>query len=62
MSRQDTDFCDPGGSESIAAALRWFLDHPVDMRAMGEHGRQRIATEWNYEREFLPILERMSRP
>jgi hypothetical protein len=27
---------------------------------MGEHGRQRIATEWNYEREFLPILERLA--
>ena len=35
-------------------ALRWFLDHPVEMRAMGERGRQKIATEWNYEMELLP--------
>lgn len=52
--------CDPGDSESIATALRWFLDHPVEMRVMGEHGRQRIANEWNYETKFFPVLERMS--
>lgn len=52
--------CDPEDPESIATALRWFLDHPVEMRAMGERGRQKIATEWNYEMEFFPILEQMS--
>jgi glycosyltransferase involved in cell wall biosynthesis len=52
--------CDPDDPESIATALRWFLNHQVEMRAMGERGRQRIATEWNYEKEFLPILERIS--
>ncbi|MCI0390834.1 MAG: glycosyltransferase [Acidobacteria bacterium] len=52
--------CDPGDSESIATALRWFMDHPVEMRVMGEHGRQRIATDWNYEIKFSPVLERMS--
>ncbi|MCI0391797.1 MAG: glycosyltransferase [Acidobacteria bacterium] len=52
--------CDTDDPESIAAALRWFLDHPVEMRAMGERGRQRIATEWNYEMKFFPVLERMN--
>ena len=51
--------CDPGDAESIATALRWFLDHPIEMRAMGEQGRQRIATDWNYEMKFSPVLERM---
>jgi glycosyltransferase involved in cell wall biosynthesis len=50
----DTD--DPG---SIATALRWFLDHPEERRAMGERGRQRILAEWNYERQFAPVLERL---
>jgi glycosyltransferase involved in cell wall biosynthesis len=52
--------CDPNDPESIAAALRWFLDHPVEMRAMGESGRRRIAEEWNYESQFAPVLDRMS--
>jgi glycosyltransferase involved in cell wall biosynthesis len=52
--------CNPEDSKSIADALRWFLDHPVEMRAMGESGRRRIATEWNYEAKFVPILERVN--
>jgi glycosyltransferase involved in cell wall biosynthesis len=51
--------CDPNDPESIAAALRWFSDHPVEMRAMGESGRRKIAEEWNYERQFSPVFERM---
>src|SRR5262245_27217445 len=49
--------CDPDDPDSIATALRWFLNHPAEMRAMGERGRQKIATEWNYEMEFFSILE-----
>jgi glycosyltransferase involved in cell wall biosynthesis len=48
--------CDPEDAESIAAALQWFLEHPAEMREMGERGRQRIATEWHYERQFAPVL------
>jgi glycosyltransferase involved in cell wall biosynthesis len=51
--------CDPDDPESIAAALRWYLDHPLEMRAMGESGRRKIAEEWNYENQFSPVLERM---
>jgi glycosyltransferase involved in cell wall biosynthesis len=50
--------CDPDDPASIAAALLWFLEHPDDQRAMGERGRQRVATEWNYEHQFAPVLER----
>lgn len=52
--------CDPHDPESIAAALRWFLEHPAEMRAMGERGRQRILQEWNYERQFQPVFESLS--
>ncbi len=53
--------CDPGNPESIVQALRWFLEHPEQRRAMGEQGRQRILTEWNYECQFAPVLEQLER-
>ena len=52
--------CDPEDAENIAAALRWFLEHPAAMRAMGERGRQQIAAEWHYERQFAPVLEQLN--
>lgn len=52
--------CDPNDPASIASALRWFLEHPLEMRAMGERGRQRILQEWNYERQFRPVMERIN--
>jgi glycosyltransferase involved in cell wall biosynthesis len=52
--------CDPGDPASIAAALRWFLEHPGETRAMGERGRRRIAAEWNYETQFAPVFRRLT--
>jgi glycosyltransferase involved in cell wall biosynthesis len=51
--------CDPTDPESIGKALRWFTEHPKETREMGERGRQRILSEWNYEKQFLPIVEVM---
>jgi glycosyltransferase involved in cell wall biosynthesis len=48
--------CIPDDAHSIATALRWFIDHPAETRAMGERGQQQVLTTWNYERMFLPIL------
>jgi len=53
--------CDPQQGESIAATIGRFCQDPAVMRAMGEHGRQKILTEWNYERQFEPVLELMSK-
>jgi glycosyltransferase involved in cell wall biosynthesis len=47
--------CTAEDPHSVAAALRWLVDHPTDMRAMGERGRQRVAAEWNYETQFAPV-------
>jgi glycosyltransferase involved in cell wall biosynthesis len=44
--------CYPNDPESIAAILRWYLEHPIKMRKMGDLGRQRILQEWNYEMQF----------
>jgi glycosyltransferase involved in cell wall biosynthesis len=49
--------CDPSDPSSIASAIRWFGEHPEETRAMGLRGRQRILSEWNYERVFQPVLE-----
>jgi len=47
--------CNPNAADSIAEQLRWFLEHPTETREMGERGRQRISTEWNYERQFEAV-------
>ncbi len=52
--------CDPKSSESIAGALRWFLGHPKEMQAMGEKGRQKILSDWNYETQFMPVFEKIN--
>jgi glycosyltransferase involved in cell wall biosynthesis len=49
--------CDPGDPRSIAEALTWLIEHPPEVRAMGEAGRQRIKTDWNYEQTFKPVLD-----
>jgi hypothetical protein len=48
---------DPEDAASIAAALRWLLERPGELRTMGERGRQRILAEWNYEKQFLPVFQ-----
>jgi glycosyltransferase involved in cell wall biosynthesis len=54
--------CNPEDPHSIASAIRVLIEAPGRMRAMGEKGRQRILSEWNYENVFRPVLEHLSRP
>jgi glycosyltransferase involved in cell wall biosynthesis len=53
--------CRSSDAESIARSLRWFMEHPEETRQMGERGRQRILTEWNYEVQFQKVQERMTK-
>jgi len=53
--------CNPGDPESIAAALRWFADNRETMQRMGGSGRRRIVAEWNYETQFRPVFEEITR-
>lgn len=53
--------CDPTDAASVASALRWFLSHPDEAYAMGERGRQRILSDWNYETQFQPVMDRISK-
>jgi glycosyltransferase involved in cell wall biosynthesis len=52
-------FCDPTSVPSVVASLRWFLDHPAERQQMGQRGRTRIMSSWNYETTFEPVLRRM---
>jgi glycosyltransferase involved in cell wall biosynthesis len=48
--------CDPRNPESIAAALRRYLEHPEKHHLMALRGRQLIRERWNYEVEFEKVL------
>jgi len=52
--------CDPSSPESIAAAVGQLYANPERTRAMGERGRRRILNDWNYERQFQPVLDILS--
>jgi glycosyltransferase involved in cell wall biosynthesis len=49
---------EPGNSASLAAGLSALLDDPELRRAMGEHARNRVATEFRVER-FVDDLDRL---
>jgi len=48
--------CCPDNVESIASALQWYLENPVERHCMGARARDKIRLDWNYEGQFAPIL------
>jgi glycosyltransferase involved in cell wall biosynthesis len=52
--------CDPGDAGSIAAALGWFVDHPLVRAEMARRSRGKIETQWNYDRAFAPVISALS--
>lgn len=48
--------CDPLDPHSIAGVVERYLTGPCVMRTMGERGRQRVLTAWNYETQFAAML------
>ena len=53
--------CNPDNPDNIAKTVKWFIDNPQRMQDMGEKGRQKILSDWNYEKEFSPVLEEINR-
>jgi glycosyltransferase involved in cell wall biosynthesis len=51
--------CNPEDANSIADVIRWYLEHPLEMKNMGEKGRQRILHEWNYETQFEVVKNQL---
>lgn len=52
--------CNPEDPESIANALAWFLNNPELTKLMGERGRQRVLTNWNYEYQFSTVFSMLT--
>ena len=52
--------CNPEDANSIADVLRWYLEHPREMKDMGERGRKKILHEWNYETQFEVVKNQMN--
>jgi glycosyltransferase involved in cell wall biosynthesis len=53
--------CDPDDVDSMEAAMRWYLDHPVERRAMGLRSQDKIRRSWNYETMFADVLSEIER-
>lgn len=54
--------CDPARPESIAAAMRWYLDRRGEVDEIARRGRARIQSDWNYEAQFAPLLPALLAP
>lgn len=52
--------CRPDDAQSVADSVHLLLAADT-RRAMGARAQQRIRDEWNYDTQFAPVLERMSR-
>lgn len=53
--------CNPEDGTDIARAVRALYDDREQLRQMAEHGRRLIETDWNYEAQFTPVIERIDR-
>ena len=54
--------CDPADPASIARTLKPWIDSAAARQEAGEKGRQKILSDWNYERQFAPVLQRLETP
>jgi glycosyltransferase involved in cell wall biosynthesis len=53
--------CEQGNVEELIQVFRWLADHREEVIAMGLRGRELVLGEWNYERQFSSIIDRMER-
>jgi glycosyltransferase involved in cell wall biosynthesis len=53
--------CDPDDPDSIAAELRWYLEHPEERREMGRRGQNKVRESWNYQSMFSDVLAEIER-
>lgn len=51
--------CDPREPKSIQKALEWFYQHKSECHQMGLRGRDKILSDWNYEKQFAHVMDRV---
>ncbi len=51
---------DPTSTDSLFAALEWFVNHARERQEMAARGRAMIESIWNYETVFAPLLKALS--
>lgn len=51
--------CNPEEGADIARAVRALYNDREKLRQMADHGRRLIETEWNYDAQFAPVIERI---
>jgi glycosyltransferase involved in cell wall biosynthesis len=47
--------CNSDDAASIAEAVCWYLEHPIERQRQSQDARLRILSEWNYETQFAPV-------
>lgn len=52
--------CDPYDVDDLVAAISTLHADPQITTSMGERGRKRIFSKWNYESQFAPVLHLMN--
>jgi glycosyltransferase involved in cell wall biosynthesis len=51
--------CNPADTRSLVAQLGWLAANPAARRGMGVKARAKIEADWNYEKAFAPVLDRL---
>jgi glycosyltransferase involved in cell wall biosynthesis len=51
---------DPTSTDSLFAALEWFVNHAHDRQEMAARVQAMIESTWNYETVFAPVLKALS--
>lgn len=49
--------CNPDDATGIEKAVKWYLNNPSESRIMRIKGQDSIINDWNYEKQFKPVLD-----
>jgi glycosyltransferase involved in cell wall biosynthesis len=46
----------PTSAEDLARVIGWLMRHPDEAKAMGQHGQEQVAKEWNNDRQIDSLI------
>lgn len=47
----------PGSSDDLCRAIKWAIDHPVEMRDMGSYAREKYNREYTEEQNYAMLID-----